>query len=85
MSTIVSAYFAGDNPSLGEWVTAIVTTVGAVSAAIVSIIVAIKTGHVQRDIKTGNGKTIGEAVEATHQKVADARVVTMKVEHDDQA
>lgn len=69
MSTTLSAYFASEGASLAEWAAAITTTVAAVSAAVVSIIVAIKTGRVEREIKTGNGKTIGQAVEATHQCV----------------
>lgn len=60
---------ASDQPSLGAWVLAITTVIGSVSAAVVSVVVAFRTKDVQQSVRTGNGKTIGQAVSETYHAV----------------
>lgn len=62
----------GDTGSPAEWAATIIAIVGSVSAAVVSIINAIRTKDVQKQVATGNGVSIGTAVKETHDAIADA-------------
>lgn len=64
-----SVLAATDAAVLAAWAALITGTIGSMAAAVVSVIVAIRTKDVQKQVSTGNGQTIGEAVKETRDTV----------------